>query len=77
MRYMLVTLLFATGCTAHLVSTTRTNLVNAAHLTEASYHYLDAGSAPAALERGAFCSINAVLRDEKLGPLDSGIVCAP
>jgi hypothetical protein len=77
MRYMMLLFALTVGCTAHLASTTKTNLTNSAHLTERAYAYLDAGSAPAALIRAAHCSTQAVLRDEKIGTIDSGIECSP
>jgi hypothetical protein len=65
------------GCGSSLAPTSKANLTNAARLTERAYFYQDASSAAGALDRGAFCSIQAVLRDEKLGQIDSGVNCAP
>ena len=65
------------GCATGLSAASKTSLVNAARLTEKAYHYQKAGSAPAALDRGAHCAIQAVLKAENIGQVDSGVPCAP
>ena len=63
------------GCATGLSATSKASLVDAAHLTEKAYHYQEAGTAPAALDRGAHCAIQAVLKAENIGQVDSGVPC--
>ena len=51
------------------------NLENASRTTAAAYKYQDADTPAASLIRASHCSVQAVIRNEKLDTFDSGIPC--
>lgn len=58
-----------------LSSTDQTALKQAAQLNAMSYSYLDASSAAAALERGAYCADWGIARRNSVSIVDAGIAC--
>ena len=63
------------ACGGGLSADDKEDLVNASKLTSMADRYRDAASAPAALDRGAYCSLSAVLRDQHISAPDAGIAC--
>lgn len=74
MKLCLLALVVA-GCGGGMSSESATDVQDATRLTAASYAHQDAGTAGAALIRQAHCSLQAVIRNEKLSPVDAGIPC--
>lgn len=66
-----------TACGGGLPPEDKANIQNAAKLSAMGYAHQDAGTAGAALDRGAYCASAAVLRDLKLPAVDAGINCGP
>ena len=62
------------GCGGGLPPEDVANVENAAKTSAAAYRYVDGGPA-GALIRATHCSVAAVIRNEKLPPLDAGIGC--
>jgi hypothetical protein len=58
-----------------LSAESKKDIENAAKTSAAAYRYEDAATPAAALIRASHCANQAVIRIEKLDPLDSGIVC--
>jgi hypothetical protein len=68
-------LLFFAGCAGGLPAEDVSNLENASRTTAAAYKYQDADTPAASLIRASHCSVQAVIRNEKLDAFDSGIPC--
>lgn len=66
----------ALACGGPLSADDQASLKDAARLTGMAYRYLDGGP-PRALDRGAHCAVQAVLRRQKLGEVEAGIPCTP
>lgn len=65
------------ACGGGLSVDDQADLQNAARLSAMGYRHQDSGTPGAALDRGAFCAVSAVLRDQKLPAVDAGINCGP
>jgi hypothetical protein len=65
----------AASCARGLSDANREELRSAAKLSGMAYGHADAGTPFAALSRGAYCSVAAVIRDQKIDPVDAGIAC--
>jgi hypothetical protein len=67
--------LTAVGCSRGLPPADAQDIENAAHLSAAAYRYVDADSNVAILLCATQASVQAVIRDQKLEPFDSGTPC--
>jgi hypothetical protein len=74
MKYTIL-LLTCAACGGGLSSESKTDIKNATNDTAAAYQHEDPTTAQGALVRGAHCAMQAVIRNEKLDPIDSGIPC--
>ena len=74
MKYLSVLLLWA-ACGGGLSEESKTDIKHAANDTAAAYNHEDPATAAGALIKGAHCAVQAVIRNEKLDPVDSGIAC--
>ncbi len=72
---LVLSAVLAASCARGLSDANRESLRNAAKLSGMAYTHQDAGTAGAALDRGAFCAVASVIRDQKLAPVDAGIAC--
>ncbi|MGA7119338.1 MAG: hypothetical protein WBY94_04530 [Polyangiaceae bacterium] len=73
MKLSLIILL--SSCAGGLPAEDVSNLENASRTTAAAYKYQDADTPAASLIRASHCSVQAVIRNEKLDTFDSGIPC--
>jgi hypothetical protein len=69
-----IVLLTLASCGGGLPDVDVANLENAARTSAAAYRYEEAGAAHV-LIFATHCSLQAVLRDQKLAPLDAGVPC--
>ena len=72
MKYLLLLLV---GCGAGLSNESKADIKNAANDTAAAYKHEDQASPSGALVKAAHCAVQAVIRNEQLEPVDSGIQC--
>lgn len=70
-----LTILFLAGC-GGMSQADQSAVKQAAQLNAMSYSYLDASSAPAALERAAYCADWGIANRNSIVLPDSGIACA-
>jgi hypothetical protein len=77
MRWLLLVIatLAAVSCSRGLPDADVHNIENAAHSSAMAYKYLDADSNAAILVCATQASVQAVIRDQKLDPFDSGTPC--
>ncbi len=74
MKYAVLFLMCA-ACGGGLSDESKTDIAHAANDTAAAYKHEDPTTAQGALVKGAHCAVQAVIRNEKLDPIDSGIPC--
>ena len=75
MRFALVAAVLVIGCGRGLPAEDATDVENAAVSSALAYKYLDADSNAAILICATHRSVQAVIRDQKLAPVDAGIPC--
>jgi hypothetical protein len=67
--------LAAVSCSRGLPAEDAKDIENAAHSSAMAYKYLDADSNAAILVCATQAAVQAVIRDQKLDPFDSGTPC--
>jgi hypothetical protein len=75
MKKLILSLLMLAACGGGLSAESVQDIENAARTSAAAYKYEDASTPAAALIRASHCANQAVIRNEKLAPIDSGIAC--
>lgn len=63
------------GCHSALPPEDVKDLENAARTSAAAYRHASDGGPEGALIRATYCSVSAVIRDQKLDGYDGGVLC--
>jgi hypothetical protein len=75
MKKLVLLLVSLAACGGGLHSESKQDIENAAKTSAAAYRYMDADTPAAALIRASHCADQAVIRNEGLDPVDSGVPC--